>query len=567
MLESVDPSTLRGLCESYMLPNHGTKAEMLSRLRTYAEVRAEEDRARRGGRAGRVESSLEGKARHAIVDDGSFDGYDDDDDEEEEARGYFYYAAAETTGGGGGSASGAPPSSPAAAAAAAVNARRKSPGLITAPVPPDDVVPNADGERVVTIYSTSDKNDLTSMTNQPSAADFSLDGASQYDRSRKGTTIDDTPLTGEQESAGPRRRRGAGGGAGADDAIVERAKREVSELLGNLLATTGAPAFQDDYDDDDDGGSIGGGGGPNSFASPYGFVGFDPDRVPPDVLSASSPALRAGDGRALREVLSDFELRAIGHDGFNADDKSKGGGHYRVVEEVGSFLEGYRKAEVRRIARETSTMMLDRLVREGVRGLDRLLAGMAREGDDGMLPGEMRANSEGGELNGALVRYLEEAIRAQERRVKRDPPPAARAADDYGDDGGVLLPGGGSDEFTDDLIWNVTRGEDGTVIETIDPNTPAVKRMLREELERTTRDGGSVAAADVVATMTVQEKILLLLRLLRDRVKVEAVVGNDAHARNLRVLAYALRAANDEERRALISDELGHSLDVSAPRH
>jgi len=567
LLESVDPSTLRGLCESYMLPNHGTKAEMLSRLRTYAEVRAEEDRARRGGRAGRVESSLEGKARHAIVDDGSFDGYDDDDDEEEEARGYFYYAAAETTGGGGGSASGAPPSSPAAAAAAAVNARRKSPGLITAPVPPDDVVPNADGERVVTIYSTSDKNDLTSMTNQPSAADFSLDGASQYDRGRRGTTIDDTPLTGEQESAGPRRRRGAGGGAGADDAIVERAKREVSELLGNLLATTGAPAFQDDYDDDDDGGSIGGGGGPNSFASPYGFVGFDPDRVPPDVLSASSPALRAGDGRALREVLSDFELRAIGHDGFNADDKSKGGGHYRVVEEVGSFLEGYRKAEVRRIARETSTMMLDRLVKEGVRGLDKLLAGMAREGDDGMLPGEMRANSEGGELNGALVRYLEEAIRAQERRVKRDPPPAARAADDYGDDGGVLLPGGGSDEFTDDLIWNVTRGEDGTVIETIDPNTPAVKRMLREELERTTRDGGSVAAADVVATMTVQEKILLLLRLLRDRVKVEAVVGNDAHARNLRVLAYALRAANDEERRTLISDELGHSLDVSAPRH
>ena len=545
-----------------MLPTHGTKAEMLSRLRTYAEDRAEEDRARRGGRAGRVESSLEGKARHAIVDDDSFDGYDDDE-EEEEARGYFYYAAAETTGRGGGSASGAPPSSPAAAAA---NARRKSPGLITAPVPPDDVVPNADGERVVTIYSTSDKNDLTSMTNQPSVADFSLDGASQYDRSRKGTTIDDTPLTGEQESAGPRRRGGAGGGAGADDAVVERAKGELSELLGNLLATTGAPAFQDDYDDDDDGdgdgdGGGGGGGGSNSFASPYGFVGFDPDRVPPDVLSASSPALRAGGGRALREVLSDFELRAIGHDGFNADDKSKGGGHYRVVEEVGSFLEGYRKAEVRRIARETSTMMLDRLVKEGVRGLDRLLAGMAREGDDGMLPGEMRANSEGGELNGALVRYLEEAIRAQERRVKRDPPTAARAADDYGDDGGVLVP---SDE-SDDLIWNVTRGEDGTVIETIDPNTPAVKRMLREELERTTGGAGG-AAADVVATMTVQEKILLLLRLLRDRVKVEAVVGNDAHARNLRVLAYALRAANDEERRALISDELGHSLDVSAPR-
>jgi hypothetical protein len=44
---------------------------------------------------------------------------------------------------------------------------------------------------------------------------------------------------------------------------------------------------------------------------------------------------------------------------------------------------------------------------------------MAREGDYGLLPGEMRASSEGGELNGALVRYLEEAIRAQEQRVKR----------------------------------------------------------------------------------------------------------------------------------------------------
>ncbi len=66
----------------------------------------------------------------------------------------------------------------------------------------------------------------------------------------------------------------------------------------------------------------------------------------------------AQDPRALREVLSDFELRAIGHDSFNADNKSKGGGHYRVVEEVGSFLEGYRNAKVRRIARETSTMML-----------------------------------------------------------------------------------------------------------------------------------------------------------------------------------------------------------------
>ena len=119
----------------------------------------------------------------------------------------------------------------------------------------------------------------------------------------------------------------------------------------------------------------------------------------------------------------------------------------------------------------------------------------------------------------------------------------------------------------DDLIWNVTRSEDGTVIETINPNTPAVKRMLCKELERTTGGAGGAdgsAAVNVVAMMMVQEKILLLLRLLRDWVKVEAAIGNNAHARNLRVLAYALWAANDKEQWALISDELGHSLDVSA---
>ena len=85
--------------------------------------------------------------------------------------------------------------------------------------------------------------------------------------------------------------------------------------------------------------------------------------------------------------------------------------------------------------------------------------------------------------------------------------------------------------------------------------------MLRDELEKT-KEGAGVMA-DSLLTMTVQEKMLLLLKLLRDRVKVEAVIGNDEHARNLRVLAYCLKAANDEERHQLILEELGNSLDVS----
>ena len=42
---------------------------MLARLRGYAEERAKEDRLRWGGRARRVESSLEGKARNTIIAD------------------------------------------------------------------------------------------------------------------------------------------------------------------------------------------------------------------------------------------------------------------------------------------------------------------------------------------------------------------------------------------------------------------------------------------------------------------------------------------------------------------
>ena len=42
------------------------------------------------------------------------------------------------------------------------------------------------------------------------------------------------------------------------------------------------------------------------------------------------------------------------------------------------------------------------------------------------------------------------------------------------------------DELDVMLMWNVRRGEDGTMTETLDPNTPAIKQLLREELEKTT---------------------------------------------------------------------------------
>ena len=534
LLDSIDVSTLQNLCTQYSLSISGTKQEMLVRLREFANQQADMDAQRRRGRTQRVEANLEGKARHTVLDSMQDDNklVQELEDGYDEMLGYFYYASADTEE--------ERIRKEEERRRQKLAAMRKSQSHITAATLPDDIKPNEKGERVVTVYSTTDRNDLTGMASQsPMADNMSMDSARFQQKSLRADQPEESLIGGPfGDTSGSKRKK-------ADASQIENAKEYLRELVRNLLATTGAPAFQDDYDEEVEGGSS----GTNSFSSPYGFTGFQPERIPPDVLSKSSAALRVNNGKALKEVLSEYELQAIGHDGMAADDKSKGGGHYREVESVGAFLEGYRKAEVRRIARETSTMLLDRLVKEGVKGLDQLFAGMVREGDDFS---DFKSTSEGGELNGALVRYLEEAIRVQEQRVKKSPI--------VNDSRGTNRSGPDERDETE-LMWNVTRGEDGTIIETFDPNSPIVKKLLREEIEKTKDSAGVMS--DRLLSMTVQEKMLLLLKLLRDRVKVEAVIGNDAHARNLRVLAYCLKAANDEERHQLILEELGNSLDVS----
>jgi hypothetical protein len=185
------------------------------------------------------------------------------------------------------------------------------------------------------------------------------------------------------------------------------------------------------------------------------------------------------------------------------------------------------------------------LVKEGVAGLDQMLASMPKEGDDAshMLRGEA------GVLNSALIRYLEEAIREQEQRVGR----IQTRRNNYLPDADDQL-----EEDNNEIMWNVTRGEDGTTIETIDLNDPAVRDQLAKAQDQLTQDKGNN-----LSSLTVQEKMLLLLKLLRDRVKVEAIMGSNAQTKNLRILAYCLKCESAEERRKFILNELGCSLDVS----
>jgi len=439
-LKSIDPSTLQNLCKQYSLSSSGTKQDMLQRLRNFATEQAEIDQQRRQRRTQRVESNLEGKARHTIIDQEGFTTQQNvgEEDGSDEMQGYFYYEAAETE---------------QEKKLREENRRKEKKRLhlakkasqaqqLTAPPPPEDIKPNEKGERVVTVYSTTEKNDLTGMTSQTPMSDMSMDNAQYQQRSIRADQPEESLVGGPfGDTSGSKRKR-------KDEEQIEKAKEDIREIVRNLLATTGAPAFQDEYEEGDE---------TNSFSSPYGFTGFNPERIPPDLLSKSSAVLRVDNGRALKEVLSEYELQAIGHDGMAADDKSQGGGHYRECEKVGSFLEGFRKAEERRVARETATMLLERLVKEGVKGLDQLLAGMVREGDD---LGDMVSTE--GELNSALVRYLEEAIREQERRVKR-----SLSLSDEKNRSDSVKDGLSIEE---DLLWNVTRGEDGTTIETIVSN-------------------------------------------------------------------------------------------------
>lgn len=337
---------------------------------------------------------------------------------------------------------------------------------------------------------------------------------------------------------------------------LEAAKEEVTELVQSLLSMTGAPGFvQNDGSDEDDNevlSSVGifrqqkasSLGTSSSFEAPEGFVGFDPTKVPTDALTRASNSLRMGRGSVLQDVTREFELRAVGYDGAFGDDEKRGGGHYRQVSLVRSFLEGYRRAEVRRLARETATMLLDRLVQDGIEGLDNTLSIMARVGDD--------MNQEAGELNDSLLDYLNDAIRQQERKVEQILNTVKKVEELERS----------VEEFDDDQLENLwTVGdEDGKRIETFDPKDPKNKIALQDEYEREHKER-SLKLKKAMLPKSAQERLLLLLKLLRERVKIEAAFSHDEKARNLRVLAYCLNLNSDELRKELIVKEFGVTLD------
>lgn len=577
LLQKVDASYLQDLCKQLNLSAEGSKEELLLRLRTHADEQAKIERARRAKLNEEIESGIDEEGyptKHRLVDDNAgfgpspSTGSDNGEDE-----GAFYFELPGNDGNKKKSKSNddGDGDDESDSAATAEKARKEldsalakgGPDLdlernnaiidsqtnpITAPLPPPSVKPNEKGERVVTVYSTKDDNDMTSMSTEGLMGDPGQEGMQGgYSRTDGNANPEDTLAGGPFGDASNTQRRKA------TEQELEDAKEVVMELMQGLLAMTGAPGFQDEfsggvqpYDNNEDGAYMYVQSSVTVSSEPQmDFVGFDPSAVPTDMLTESSRSLRAGGGQAFREVLSEFEMQAVGHDGMSADDVSKGGGHYREVRKVGAFLEGYRRAEVRRIARETATMLLDKLVNEGVKGLDLMLATMGKAGDDGA--------GNAGELNDSLTEYLNEAIRQQEKKVALLQGDERRTSQ---------RPTEGSirrqqlEDQSSGSLWNVTM-EEGQVVETFDPSNPNIKAALEDEMRKNDALSGNIIALPTTAP----EQLLLLLSCLRDRVRAEAAFATDEKGRNLRILAYIIHAANDEAREQIITSELGSSLD------
>jgi hypothetical protein len=506
LLQTVKKQQLVDLCEQMGMSAKGTKEELLQRLRQRATTQAEAERNRRLERVRELEEgSADPKERHEIV----ASPWEDEEDEDD----FFYYFAPEEV-------------NATTTSKSSTSGKKKKPGYIsqasvTAPPPP--LEPNEQGERVVTVYSTTEQNDLTGIAaSQPGQTAFSSDAL---------TTS--APSSSSSQPWEPQNNQRA-----TTSKEEETAKEEIIELVQTLLSMTGLPAF---YFGEEVLDNI------PAFAPPQTFVGFQPGKVPTEILATSSQALRTGRGSILQDVLRQFELQGIGQDGMWGDNTEKGGGHYREVSKVRAFLEGYRRAEVRQIARETTAMLLDSLVSEGVEGLDTTLATMTRSSDD--------TSKYGGELNDSLLEYLNDAIRQQEMKVDQLVAQRLKSSDRK------ELFGATQSNDALDALWNVTTTEDGQRLESLDPKDPKVMAALEEELTREEiSESLSREREDIPDSAT--EKLLLLLRLLRERIKAEAVFSPDEKGRNLRLLAYCLQLSSDKERRLLLQKDVGNSIDV-----
>lgn len=494
LLSEVSIDYLVGLCRQYSLNEKGTKQDLLLRLREFAKEQSRKEMKRLEMRRQRIDEGAHDEREVFEILGG--------DENEIEDEGFFFYASA-----------------PEATGADRV-ARDRNPSVTKNSLPQESepASPSDHAEdRVETIFSTTEENDLTSIAaSQPGQSSFGDPSVS------RGVT-DNTSFSSQPAGASKKKATGES---------ITQARDAVHNIFQDLLSRTGLAGFAPATAD------------VSHEGTELKFEGFDPSRVSTHSLDAVSQSLRLQHGKILAEISREFELRGVAFDGVAGDDVEKGGGHYREVRKVKSFLEGYRQAEGRRLARETIALLLDRLVADGIEGLDVALATMARSGDE--------EGNDIGDLNDSLLDFLNDAIRQQDKKVEQ----VADNAKTLSDLELTLEDTWVKRDAIEDL-WSVAN-IDGQRVETFNPKDPENTKALKAELkkESSLNKRQPIPKSDA-------EKVLLLLRLLRERLKVEAMFSHDEKARNLRVLGYCLKLDSTDVQKELIAMELGQSIDVS----
>jgi len=557
-LSSVGIEEFQNLCRQYGLSVDGTKDEMLIRLRHFAKEQAEEDRQR----------------KLDMLESAKDEGIDVSLTDEDEIDGVFYFNMPGTD------------NTTATSSSSSTNNNKsdddenhekdkeesKSVKMETEEYLKDrkkevsaEALDKAKKKKVVEIYNTEDTNDLTGFNLQSKPGQAFINSASTLGTAEEGSSPQTlSSYFDGNDKKNKKKNPSYGDNEGGDD--FDSAEEQCSLLIQTLLRRVGLSGFLEYHgdelfeDDDED---------ENDFEQTSqkifnpeinndlsNYVPFDPSEVPSQLLEQYTTSLQSFDGSALRSALEKIELNAIGKDGMNADDVSKGGGHYSEVRKVGAFLDGYRVAKDRQHARQVTNTLLDGLVKGGVTELDRLLSSM------------VQANY----INDNFISYLNNLVREQEKKVEREFRERKETA---------ITPTPATATDLPSLSSNINNEE-----EILDPNQPAdlTDALLQEDKLNNEILKEQQKKLD---DKTAQEKILIMLQLLRERVKAEAayfkhVGGPDGlanmgssssssadtdsnsdiqHGSNLRLLAYCIHASSDFEREQLIHQYIGHSID------
>eukprot|EP00934_Nitzschia_sp_Nitz4_P000536 Nitzschia sp. Nitz4//scaffold4_size323378//36489//38310//NITZ4_000620-RA/size323378-augustus-gene-0.30-mRNA-1//-1//CDS//3329553279//536//frame0 len=393
---------------------------------------------------------------------------------------------------------------------------------LTSPPPPRD--PAVFGPQTVTTFASADRNDLTSLTKGqgtfgiPDTLDESVGAAAvdaPWDRN--------SPQSPEQRMTRSKQ--------------LEEATQQVEELVQHLVASSGAPGFQVKEEED----LISSIGLVKRFKSDEEIPGFDPSKVDPERLAAASTSIRTGRGGVLRDVLRKVESRAVGYDG-----QSGSSLHYNEVRKIRFFLEGFRKAEVRRVCRETISMLLNKLANDGLAELDFTLATMTRSDDD--------SSENGGELNDSLIFFLNDIIRKQEHKVEFLSRNSTAVSETQAVELNLNETSGSGDVL--ETLWSRDEDKDPNT-ETFDPRNKTSMKILSETYEAERK---GLARPNEIPT-SAPHQLLALLKLLRERIKAEAAYPSGPDSHGLRILAYCTKMETTEERRTLILREFGRSLE------